>query len=105
MLIGSNRSFPDTVSTVMHRRRQKAPSRPSAAAAPVHNLAATQLGLVNNSERGQKFIGSFASGPVRSQLARSARAHTRSPADPEASVLKSERTPSQEDPVSGRPWT
>src|SRR5689334_1809763 len=51
---------------------------------------------------GQKVNGSFASGPARSNRPRSTRAFRRSPAEPEASVLKSERTTSREDPVSGR---
>jgi hypothetical protein len=92
----------DTVSTVMHRRRQKAPPKPSSAAAPVHNLAATPKGVVNNVRPCQKSMGSFASDPARSRTARSTRATRRLPAGSAASVPKSERTPSREDFVSAR---
>src|SRR4051812_10965961 len=86
----------------MRKRRTKASPKPSSAAALAHNLAATQRGLVNNSEQCQKVRDSFAFGPPRSGSPCSTRASKRSPAGPEASVLKSERTTSQEDPVSGR---
>jgi transposase len=68
----------------------------------VDNLAAIQVGLVSNPKQCQKEIGSFACGPVRSGASRSRRAQERLPAGSEASVPKSERTISQEDPVSGR---
>ena len=93
---------PDTVSIVMHRRRQKDHSSPHDSSEPVHNLATTRLGVVNNSRQCQKMIGSFACGPVRSGASRSTRAQERLPAGSEASVPKSERTTSREDPVSGR---
>src|SRR5690349_19486742 len=93
---------PDTVSTVMRKRRPKASPKPSSAAALAHNLAARPPGLVNNAARCQKASGSFASGSARSGCPRSMRASPRLPAKPEASVQKSERTSSREDPVSGR---
>jgi hypothetical protein len=66
-LLGLARSFPDTVSTVMRKRRPKASPKPSAAAALAHNLAATRPGVVNNSVPGQNGRDSFASGPARSR--------------------------------------
>ena len=86
----------------MHRRRQKASSKPSSAAAPVHNLAASPRGVVNNPGACQKGTGSFASESARSLITDSTRVWRRSPAGAEASVRKSERTPSREDPVSVR---
>jgi hypothetical protein len=65
---------PDTVSTVMHKRRKQGAPKPSSAAALVHNLAATQPGLVNNAAGCQKVSGSFASGSARSGCPRSTRA-------------------------------
>jgi transposase len=47
-------------------------------------------------------IGSLACGPVRSGASRSTRAQERLPTGLKASALKSERTTSREDPVSGR---
>jgi hypothetical protein len=93
---------PDTVSTVMRKRRQKASTKPSSAAALAHNLAATQRGVVNNPGQCQNSMGSFASHSARSNWPRSTRASKRLPAEREASVPKSERTTSREDPVSGR---
>ena len=86
----------------MHKRRKQPAPKPSSAAALVHNLAASQRGVVNNSKQCQKVIGSFACGPVRSGASRSTRAQERPPAGSEASVPKSERTTSREDSVSGR---
>jgi hypothetical protein len=67
----------------MHRRRQKDHSSPHYSAEPVHNLATTRLGVVNNSKRCQKLIGSFACGPVRSGASRSTNAQERPPAGSE----------------------
>jgi len=68
----------------MRKRRPKASPKPSSAAALAHNLAATQPGVVNNSEPCQKVRSSFASGPPRSDHPRSTRARKRLPAGPEA---------------------
>jgi hypothetical protein len=65
-------------------------------------LAATPTGVVNNCGSCKKGTGSFAFGPARSTTVHSARVPGRLPAGPQASVLKSERTPSREDPVSAR---
>jgi len=95
-------SAADTVPKVIHRRREKAPRKPSPSPAPaVNNFAARKKLPVNKIVRGHIGVGS-ASKQTRSSAADSTRVKGRTPAASQAPVEKSERTPSHEDPVSAR---
>ena len=88
----------DTVSKVIHKRREKASAMPCSQPAPiVNNFATEEISIVKNLPSGHDGSERNAPKPARSNAAIPLRVNWRTPAGSRAPVQRSERTSSHED--------